>query len=314
MQRVQNFPIMMFTIIMGFSGFTITYQKANDILNFPSIISAVLIVTTSVLFFFICLLYLSKIILYFNEVKKEYSHPIRINFFATFSISLLLFSIIFHEINTTISSWFFGIGAVLHLFFTFRTISFWVVRNQDITHTNPAWFIPIVGNVLVPVAGIDVVSNYILMFYFSIGIFFWIILFAFIFNRIIFHHQLAQKFLPTLFILIAPPAIGFIAYVKLYGSIDMVALFLFNIGIFFTMLVIFMYKQFFGIKYAISWWAYIFPLASMTIATMLFYKLTSFEFLYFLSYFLVSLLNIMFIIVLYKTIKNIFKKNICIEE
>ncbi len=293
---------------------TITYQKAYELLNYPHIISSFLVIVTSVLFLIISFIYISKTIFYTSQALWEYNHPIRINFFATFSISLLLFAIIYHDINTVVSAWFFYIGAVLHLFLTLRTISFWIGKNQDITHTNPAWFIPIVGNVLVPVAGVGVVSNYILMFYFSIGIFFWIILFAFILNRIIFHHQLAQKFLPTLFILIAPPSIGFIAYVKLYGTIDMLALFLFDIGIFFTILVIFMYKQFIGIKYALSWWAYIFPLASMTIASLLFYKLTDFDVIYYMANFLISLLNIMFFIVLYNTIKNIFKKNICIEE
>jgi tellurite resistance protein len=48
-------------------------------------------------------------------------------------------------------------------------------------------------------------------------------LFAIILNRIIFHNQFAPKFMPTLFILIAPPAIGFISYIKLTGSLDFFA-------------------------------------------------------------------------------------------
>jgi tellurite resistance protein len=312
--RIENFPIMMFTIVMGFSGLTIAYQKAVHVLHFPQEIAILMLVVTSLVFVGVSALYVVKILLFFDEVKTEYTHPVRINFFATFSISLLLFSIMYHDINTNLSNLFLYIGATLHLFLTLRTISFWIAQNQDITHTNPAWFLPIVGNVLVPIAGAGVVSNFVLLFFFSIGIFFWIILFAFILNRIIFHHQLAQKFLPTLFILIAPPAIGFIAYVKLNNNIDMMAMFLFNIAIFFTLLVLFMYKQFVGIKYAISWWAYIFPLAAITIASLLLYERTHFEFVYFLCYFLLSLLNIVFMIVLYNTLKNIKQKNICVAE
>ncbi len=312
--RIENFPIMMFTIVMGFSGLTIVYQKAYHVLDFPHIVSNVLIVITTISFGIIATIYLLKSMLYFANVKEEYNHPVRINFFATFSISLLLFSIMYHDISIDVATILLFVGAVLHLFLTLRTITFWIAQNQDITHTNPAWFLPIVGNVLVPIAGAGIVSNFVLLFFFSVGIFFWIILFAFILNRIIFHHQLAQKFLPTLFILIAPPAIGFIAYVKIYGSIDMVAMFLFNIAIFFTLLVLFMYKQFVGIKYAISWWAYIFPLAAIAIASLLLYERTHFEFVYFLSYFLISLLNIVFVIVLYNTLRNIKQKTICVKE
>jgi len=313
-QRIENFPIMMFTIIMGFSGLTIVYQKAAELFGFPHIVAQTLMLLTSLIFLIVFLMYISKTVTNYKDVVAEYGHPIRSNFFATFSISLLLFAIIYRDINLTVSNVFLYVGAVLHLFLTLRTISYWIAQNQDIAHTNPAWFLPIVGNVLVPVAGAGIISNHLLLFYFSIGIFFWVILFAFILNRIIFHHQLADKFLPTLFILIAPPAIGFIAYVKIYGGIDMMAMFLYNIAIFFTMLVIFMYRQFVGIKYAISWWAYIFPLAAITIASMLLYSKTDFVLVYYLCYFLLCILNIMFLIVLYKTIKNIGQKTICVKE
>ena len=87
-------------------------------------------------------------------------------------------------------------------------------------HSNPAWFIPIVGNLIVPIAGVGIWDNTILIFYFSIGIFFWIILFAIILNRVIFHNPFAPKFMPTLFILIAPPSIGFLSYMKLTTNLD----------------------------------------------------------------------------------------------
>ena len=69
------------------------------------------------------------------------------------------------------------------------------------------------------------------------------ILFALILYRIIFHHQLVEKFMPTMFIFIAPPAIGFIAYIKIVGQLDLTAQFLYDIGLFFTLL---LFGGFFG--------------------------------------------------------------------
>lgn len=250
--RIQFFPIMMFAIIMGLSGITITYQKAHEILLLPSIISDILAIFTLGLFCIISVLYIAKMIKYPQAVKKEFEHPIRVNFFASFSISMILLSIVFKELNPLLSAILFYIGMFIHLFLTFHTISFWINHNQEIAHSNPAWFIPIVGNILIPIAGIGLVDHLILMFFFSIGIFFWIVLFAILFNRIIFHNQLAVKFMPTLFILIAPPAVGFISYYKLFGSLDPFALFLFSIALFFTLLIAFMYKSFIGIKFFIS--------------------------------------------------------------
>ena len=106
-----------------------------------------------------------------NEVKKEFSHPIRINFFAASSISILILSMIYRNTIDPLAQIFFIVGAVFHIFFTFYTIKFWINNNLEMQHSNPAWFIPIVGNLIVPIAGKGFVSDEILYFYFSIGIF-----------------------------------------------------------------------------------------------------------------------------------------------
>jgi len=267
--RLKHFPIMMYAIVMGMSGLTIMYQKAASWLNAPHLIGTILMYISTLLFAVISLIYITKYIKYTQAVKNEFAHPIRINFFAAASISMLMLAIIYKEHYPSISALFWYPGAVLHFYLTMHTISYWINNNQEMSHSNPAWFIPIVGNVLVPVGGIGFATHGILMYFFSVGMFFWLVLFAIIFNRIIFHHQLAEKFMPTLFILIAPPAVGFIAYFKMYGVMDHFALFLFNLALFFTILVAFMAKNFMKIKFFISWWAFIFPLAAMSIASML---------------------------------------------
>ncbi len=312
--RLQFFPIMMFAIVMGLSGLTMVYKRVSEVLYFPSFISNLMMIVTSMIFLLLLYFYTLKLMKHKNEVKKEFSHPIRINFFAASSISILLLSMIYrHNINE-ISQILFIIGAILHIFFTFYTIKFWINNNLEMQHSNPAWFIPIVGNLIVPIAGKGFVDDSILYFYFSIGIFFWIILFSIILNRIIFHNQFAPKFMPTLFILIAPPSIGFISYIKLAGSLDFFAQILFNLGLFFTILVFVMYKNFINIKFFISWWAFTFPMAAITLATILMYELSSKWFYGFLAYFLTFITTIIVILVAIATVKHMRKKEICIME
>ncbi len=312
--RLQFFPIMMFAIVMGLSGLTMVYKRVSEVLYFPSFISILMMIVTSVVFLFILYFYTLKLMKHKNEVKKEFSHPVRINFFAASSISVLLLSMIYRHNIDEISQILFIIGAILHIFFTFYTIKFWINNNLEMQHSNPAWFIPIVGNLIVPIAGKGFVDDSILYFYFSIGIFFWIILFSIILNRIIFHNQFAPKFMPTLFILIAPPSIGSISYIKLTGTLDFFAQILFNLGLFFTILVFVMYKNFINIKFFISWWAFTFPMAAITLSTILMYELTSKWFYGFLAYFLTFITTIIVILVAIETIKHMRKKEICIME
>ena len=312
--RLKFFPIMMYAIVMGLSGLTITYQKAGVWLHFPHIIGYSLMVITTIIFILVSIIYTIKYSKYKMAVQKEFNHPIRINFFAAISISMLMLAIIYKEAYPTVSAIFWYPGTILHFYLTMHTISFWINSNQELSHSNPAWFIPIVGNVLVPVAGVGFASNGILMYFFSVGMFFWVILFAIILNRIIFHHQLAVKFMPTMFILIAPPAVGFIAYFKMFGEIDGVAIFLFNIALFFTMLVAFMYKNFLKIKFFISWWAFVFPVAAMAIASMLMYVKTKDSLMLGLSYVMISAVTIIIGVVIYQTYLHIKKEDICIQE
>lgn len=312
--RIKFFPIMMYAIVMGMSGLTIMYQKAALWLSMSAWIGTVLMGISTLLFCVITLIYVVKYLKYAPAVQKEFSHPIRLNFFAAISISMLMLAIVYKEVYPPVAALFWYPGTVLHFYLTMYTVSFWINRNQELEHSNPAWFIPIVGNLLVPVGGVGFASHGILMYFFSCGLFFWIVLFAILLNRIIFHHQLVVKFMPTMFILIAPPAVGFIAYFKMYGTIDAFATILFNLALFFTLLLAFMYKNFVKIKFFISWWAFVFPLAAMAISTMLMYHETKDVVLRGLSYAMVAVTSVVIAVVAYQTVLHMQRGEICVQE
>jgi tellurite resistance protein len=204
-----------------------------------------------------------------HNVAQEFNHPVRVNFFPGFSICLLLLSVgaLPHSKQLAFGLW--SAGAIIHFSFTLTLIRRWITRNFEINHSNPAWFIPVVGNVIVPITGVKLGYMELSWMFFSIGILFWLILFTIVFNRIIFHDQLPAKFIPTLFILIAPPSIGFISYVGLNaGIIDGFARILFYSAFFIGLLMATMWKQFLSVPFYISWWAYTFPLDALSIATL----------------------------------------------
>ena len=153
------------------------------------------------------------------------------------------------------------------------------------------------------------------MFFFSLGIFFWIILTAILFNRIIFHGMLAQKFLPTLAIFIAPPAVAMLGYLRINnGEFDLFAEILLNIAIIFALILFALAKSFYKIKFFISWWAFTFPFAALTLALLVAYEKTSILLYYFLGFFSLILTTCIIIFVGIKTIQAIFRGEICKEE
>ncbi|MBE3022274.1 MULTISPECIES: SLAC1 anion channel family protein [Campylobacter] len=309
--KLANFPIMLFAVIMGLGGLTLSYEKLNLTLGLSDIIFEILRSATSLIFIAIAALYGIKIIKFKDDVKKEISHPVKINFFAAFAISLFLLSAMWSEF-ASLHSVLFYIALVLQTFFTFYVIAFWINNNLLINHSNPAWFIPIVGNLVVVIAS-DSKSEF-LWYYFSIGLFFWLVLFTIVFYRIIFHDQLAQKFMPTLFIVIAPPAIAFLGYTRLVESFDVFAHVLLNLTIFFTGLILFMYKNFMKLKFFLSWWAFTFPTAAASMTFVKAYELSR-EPIYLYFGVIMFVLLLFFIgVVGYFTIKAIKNDEICVAE
>lgn len=312
---LKHFPISFFSMILGLAGTTIAYQRAEKFLHLPFGISDYLIFLTVGLFVLLLVVYATKIIKYPTSVKEEFFHPIKISFFPTLSISFLLLSITFLGISFELARMLWWIGAIGHFVFTITIISIWIQHTKfEIKHMNPAWFIPAVGNLLVPVAGVSFASVEISWFFFSVGIMFWVVLLVILFNRIIFHSPLAERMLPTLFILIAPPAIGFISLVKLTGGITDPAKIMYYLGLFFAILLLAQAKMFLRVKYYLSWWAYSFPLAAITISSTLMYHETKIAFYYAAATFFLVLLSVAVIIISIATIKAISRREICVEE
>jgi tellurite resistance protein len=313
--RLQYFPIAFFSMVMGLAGMSIAWQKAQHVLQLNLAVGEATCILACGLFVVLLALYLSKTLRHKAAVLQELRHPVKLNFFPTISISLILLSIGMLQTLPGVSGILWVMGASLHLLFTLYVIGVWIHHEHfEVHHINPAWFIPVVGNALVPIAGVPLGFHELSWFFFSIGMVFWIVLLCIIFYRVLFHHPLDDKLMPTFFILIAPPAVGFIAYFKLVGELDGFARILYYCGLFLTLLLFTQASRFLRLKFFLSWWAYSFPLAAITVATLLMYESTGLMAFAALGWLLLSLLTLIVVYLLYRTALAVSRGKICLPE
>jgi tellurite resistance protein len=311
--RLKFFPVSFFAMVMGLTGLAIAWHKAEAVLGLRVRISEALLALAGVAFVALALLYLNKVLRYREAVAKELAHPIQLNFFPTISISLLLLGI------ATVGQWpglagvLWALGTAMHLLLTLYVMEVWIHHEHfEIHHMNPAWFIPVVGNVLVPIAGVPLGFGELSWFFFSVGILFWLILFVIIIYRMLFHQPLPERLMPTFFILIAPPAVGFIAYVQLSGELDAFARVLYYSGLFLTLLLATQVGRFMRLRFYLSWWAYSFPLAAITVATLGMYQRTGNNVFAAVGWLLLTLVTLVVVFLLYRTALAVSKGKICI--
>lgn len=313
--RLKHFPVSFFSMILGLAGFTIAVERAEVLWRWPVAVSPYLLGVSCALFLLLGGFYAAKVARHREDVAAELNHPVKLSFFPTFSISLILISIAVLDVNVALSKYLWATGAALHLGFTLVILTIWINHTKfEIQHINPAWFIPVVGNILVPIAGVQHYSPELSWFFFSVGLLFWLVLLTIIFYRVIFHNPLPERLMPTFFILIAPPAVGFLSYVRLVGYLDGFARVLYFSALFLTLLLLTQSGKFLRLKFFLSWWAYSFPAAAMTLATMEMYSLTLMPFFRSLALVMMVALTAMIALLLTKTASAVGRGEICVPE
>ncbi|MCX7672636.1 MAG: SLAC1 anion channel family protein [Thiobacillaceae bacterium] len=313
--RLKNFPIAWFAVIMGLAGLTLAWARTERLFRLDLAISPWLAALTGLVFVLLAGVYTLKVIRHADAVSAEFAHPVKLAFAPTVSIALILLASITQSGLPGLSWWLWSVGAALHLILTLYVLSAWMHRGGfEPAHLNPAWFIPVVGNILVPIAGVNHAPADLSWFFFSLGLFFWPVLSALLFYRLIFHPALPERLLPTLFIFIAPPAVGFIAYYSLVGEVDAFARILYFVALAFSLILFSQSRHVLRRRFFLSWWAYAFPIAAITLATLIMAEDSGLAFYHRLGALLLAILTLVVAGLAARTAVAVVRREICVQD
>lgn len=305
---LKHFPIAFFAVVMGMWGWTLAAQAAvgQGVLSevFADRLRWGAVLVTGLVF----AAYGAKLVLHASSVLEEWRTPPKMVFFPAISISLLLIGTAYladaPEFGETI--WLVGVAAQGIL--TLLVITSWLgQRDFQIGQLSPAWFIPAVGNVVVPLGGAQLGYMELSWLFFTAGLIFWLILLTLVAQRLLFHGPLPAKLVPTLAILIAPPAVAFASYVGLTGGIDAFARILLNAAYVFALLVLGQVAQFRALPFALSWWALSFPVAALVVASFTFGAMVQLSFYTNIAAMILGALSLVIVFLLAKTVLALLK-------
>lgn len=309
--RLEHFPISFFGMSMGLFGLTLALRAAG----LAAVAGPVGWIAVAV-FAALLLALAAKAVLHWPALKAEWHHPVRLAFFPAVSISMLLMAAFLREEAPGLAQGAWILGAAVQAVLTLVVISAWIsARAFGPQQLSPAWFIPAVGNVVAPLAGVPLGFLELSWYFFAVGLVFWIVLLTLVFNRLIFHEPLPGKLRPTLVILVAPPAVGFLAWVQLQGgAVDDMARVLINAGYFFAALVAIQVPALLKLPFALSFWALSFPLAALTTASFRFAALTGSAVHRGLGLVLLAGLMVTILALILRTLRAAAAHEICVPE
>ena len=265
-------PIGLFGSVMGLSGLSIAWYLAHSHFGVPESISRWIGAIAAIAFVALAGAYLAKWVSAPDVVRAEFVHPIGSNMFATVLVSMLLLPIILAPANLLLARLLWALGAAGILAFAWLMVNRWLRDRQQVAHATPAWILPVVGVLDLPLAmpalGLQQLHG-LMVLGLAVGLFFAVPLFTMIVSRLVFEPPLPTALQPTLMILLAPFAVGTSAYIATTGQVDLFAQSLYGLALFMlTVMAGRMRDLWHCCPFKTAWWAVSFPLAATAIASL----------------------------------------------
>jgi C4-dicarboxylate transporter/malic acid transport protein len=302
-QMVKNLSPAWFASVMGTGIFAVASKYYACYWSLLNNIAVVLWIINIILFLGIAIPWILRWLLFRDYALKDLNHPITGQFYATMPIGCLVLAVDFlifgsgyigASLSLILAKGLWVIGAVLSL----KTAVIIPVLNYfnqiTIEDINPAWFMSPVSLIVVPIAGAVLIPYWpqylqkilLVMNYVSWGMGFFLFMFMAVicFYRFFMAQPLPGSLIPTIWIYLGPIGAGTISLLNLgyasspfLGSMVMPVLNIFGLiywsfGFWWLIaasLITITYILRNNLPYALSWWAYTFPLGAYTVATYL---------------------------------------------
>lgn len=265
-------PAGLFGSVMGLTGLSLVWSAMHSRYGAPGWIAGFLSIIAGVVFIVVGVSYAIKIATATQSVLTEFRHPIAVNMFATFWVSLLLLPIVVAPYNLLIARGLWAIGALGMMAFAVYIVSRWLGSQHQMSQATPAWVLPVVGLLDMPLAvpslSVPQLEGFMLIGT-AVGFFFTIPLFTLIFSRLVFEAPMPPALQPSLMILVAPFAVGMSTYVATTGQMDLFARSLYVLAMFMLVVLLGRLRHLPQCcPFRVAWWAVSFPLAASAVAAL----------------------------------------------
>lgn len=263
-----------FSLVMGLTGLAMAWHAAGGALGDWAYAIALTLgaIATGV---FIALLLGAAVRWqrYPNAVAEDLRHPVRHAFVAALPVSVLLLATWLQSMGLALALahalWWMGCAAQLAV--TVWALGRWLVTTaahapdaQSLWNgITPVLYIPVVGNVVVPLAGVGFGHTVWSAVHMGIGVFFWPVVFALLVARRLAHGPIPPRLHPTWFISLAPAAVIGLCTLR-FDLSPLLTAAIWGIGLFILLWVGTQAQRFFAQPFGLPFWSVSFPLAAFT--------------------------------------------------
>ncbi|GMP24646.1 hypothetical protein CsSME_00001838 [Camellia sinensis var. sinensis] len=270
-----RYPISSFGIGLGVSSQAIMWKalattSCTKFLHISLNVNLILWYISVALVAIVSFIYMLKLIFYFEAVRREYYHPIRVNFFFAPWIVLLFLALGVPPSvtqNLPSSLWYILMTPIICL--ELKIYGQWMSGGQRRLSkvANPSNHLAIVGNFVGALLGASMGLKEGPIFFFAIGLSHYMVLFVTLYQRLPTNETLPMELHPVFFLFVAAPSVASMAWANIQGSFDYGSRIAYFIALFLYFSLAVRVNFFRGFRFSLGWWAYTFPMTGAAIAT-----------------------------------------------
>jgi len=263
-----------YAIVMGLAGLALAWNRAAPLMGEVAAAASQAFGMLAALVF---LLLLAASVQRWRRHPEAWAedqrHPVRHTFIAALPVAMILLATVAVATlgPSPLASALWWVGCVAQLGITVWVLRRWWAGNGtgglQWTGVTPALLIPIVGNVLVPLAGVPLGHTEWAAAQFGIGLMFWPLVMALLLVRIAVHGIWPERLRPTAFIVIAPPSVVGLSLLQL-GASPLLGWMCWGMALACLLWAGALAKQIAGMPFGLTHWAVSFPLAAFTALTL----------------------------------------------
>ncbi|CAA2945772.1 guard cell S-type anion channel SLAC1 [Olea europaea subsp. europaea] len=271
-----RFPIGCFGMCLGLSSQAVLWRAlstspATKFLHItPFINLAIWLLALSVLVA-VFITYALKCIFYFEAVKREYFHPVRVNFFFAPWVVCMFLAIgappVISPETLNPAIWVAFIAPII--FLDLKIYGQWLSggKRRLSKVANPSSHLSVVGNFVGAILAAKVGWKEAGKFLWAIGFAHYLVVFVTLYQRLPTSEALPKELHPVYSMFIATPAAASIAWGAIYGEFDGLARTCYFIALFLYSSLVVRINFFRGFRFSVAWWSYTFPMTTASIAT-----------------------------------------------
>jgi tellurite resistance protein len=254
-------PLNLFAIPLGLSGLGGAWSAAFQLLGAPRWPTELFFGTAALAWAVFTVLYAIRRRGSFTEDRR---HPITGPFAAYIPVIGILLAAHYGQFFPAAAPWVVGFFVAALTVVAAQLFARWISAGlpQDALH--PGYFLPVVAGAFIASIGLSSVGlRPAAVAAFGVGVFFWLVIGTIVTGRLITGARVSQGLVPSMAVLLAPPATGGIAWFVLSGGLpnpvqDALA------GILVIMLLVqlLLIPQYLRVPFSIGYWTFTFPIAA----------------------------------------------------